>query len=672
MKLIQTLSFCLLLSLNWTAKAQNFDLGKVTLAELEEKQHPKDTAAVAAILFEKGKVNFEYSQDNGFTMITDVTTRIKIYKKEGYDWAVKKVGYSINSGAKEGISFSDAVTYNVVNGKIEKTKLKSDGVFDEKVNKYWAIKKISLPNVKEGSVIEYSYRKKSPRLSELTDWAFQTSIPVNYSEFKTYVPEYFVYTTNMRGYLMPKKTVETSQKTLSYFYKEAYEGGKSALQGSTSQEKLVFLETKTTYVAENVPALKEEAYVNNINNYTTSVGHELSSIHYPNQPFKNLSTNWESVARAIYENEDFGAELNKTDYFEETLRPVIAGLTSAEEKINAIFNHVKSTMTWNDYYGYSCIDGVKIAYKNKTGNTAEINLMLTAMLRFAGLEAHPVLVSTRDNGIALFPSRTAFNHVIASVEVAENLILLDATSKNSVPNVLPIRDLNWSGRLIRKDGTSTEVDLMPKVLSNDIVTMSYTIAPTGKISGKTQHTYTNHNALVYRNQVKNVTEDVYLEKFENENGKIEVTEYKRNNENELLLPVSEVVTFSADHLTDIIQDKIYLNPLLFFTYKENPFKQETRAFPIDYSFPFMDKFSVNLQIPEGYSVETMPASINLVLQDELGGFKFLTNVIGSTIQISAQHQIKSSIIGAEYYDALKEYYKKVIEKMNEKIVLKKA
>jgi hypothetical protein len=56
------------------------------------------------------------------------------------------------------------------------------------------------------------------------------------------------------------------------------------------------------------------------------------------------------------------------------------------------------------------------AYKDKTGNVAEINLMLTAMLRYAGLNANPVLVSTRSNGIAMFPNRTAFNYVIAAVE----------------------------------------------------------------------------------------------------------------------------------------------------------------------------------------------------------------------------------------------------------------
>ena len=107
-------------------------------------------------------------------------------------------------------------------------------------------------------------------------------------------------------------------------------------------------------------------------------------------------------------------------------------------------------MNWNNYYGINCNDGVRTAYKNNKGNVAEINLMLTAMLRYAGVEANPVLLSTRRNGIAMFPNRTAYNYVVAGVEVKDNVILLDATSKNAVVGLMPLRAVNWTGRIIRE------------------------------------------------------------------------------------------------------------------------------------------------------------------------------------------------------------------------------
>src|SRR6478609_6350508 len=99
---------------------QNFELGKVSIAELKEKQHPKDTSAVAAVLFKNGKTSFEYSRANGFVAITEVAMRIKIYKKEGSDWANFTLPYYVGYEKYNDdiVKFSNAVTYNLENGSI--------------------------------------------------------------------------------------------------------------------------------------------------------------------------------------------------------------------------------------------------------------------------------------------------------------------------------------------------------------------------------------------------------------------------------------------------------------------------------------------------------------------------------------------------------------------------
>ncbi len=68
------------------ANAQEFKLGKVTIAELQEKECPKDPSAPAAMLFKTATVYFE-----NLTTVTRVRTKIKIYKKEGYKWANEEI-----------------------------------------------------------------------------------------------------------------------------------------------------------------------------------------------------------------------------------------------------------------------------------------------------------------------------------------------------------------------------------------------------------------------------------------------------------------------------------------------------------------------------------------------------------------------------------------------------
>ncbi len=652
------------------AQAQQFELGKVSKAELEQKTHPTEPDAPAAILYENGTTYMDFDERNGFTLVTETDVRIKIYTKEGYSWANKSVPYYIALNPKENVSFSKAVTYNLVNGAIEKTKLKSEGEFDEQVNKFWARKKITMPNVKEGSVIEYRYVVTSPYTSSFPTWNFQNTIPVNFSTFVTKIPEYYTFKTNFRGSIFPTQQQTSQHKTYNYVSKEHTTNSYNVTSTSFNSGSFEYNEFITTYTARDMPSMKDENYVSNIKNYMSSIEHELSAVKYPNSPVKNYSTTWDDVVKTIYDSEDFGGELKKTGYFEDDIPALIAGMNGNAEKAAAIFNYVKQRMHWNEFTGYRCDDGVRKAYKDKVGNIAEINLMLTAMLRFAGITANPVLVSTRDNGVAIFPNRTAFNYVVCAVEDKNNIILLDATDKYSLPDILPVRALNWVGRLVRENGSSEQVDLMPKNNSKDVVTVLATLDNTGKLSGKIRDQYFDYNAFLYRVRNSGLAKDAYLEKLEKKLNGIEVDQYTAVSD-DFSKPVTESYAFSHNAASEIIGDKIYLDPLLFFTQKENPFKQDKREYPVDFVFPNQDKYMLTITLPDGYAVETMPAPTSVEMLENLGSFRFNITNSGKQIQIAATIDINQAVIGAEDYETLKSFYKAIIDKENEKIVLKK-
>src|SRR5690606_20421149 len=138
--------------------------------------------------------------------------------------------------------------------------------------------------------------------------------------------------------------------------------------------------------------------------------------------------------------------------YRKALRDIEDLKLSREEKLEQIFSHIREHMTWNGNSDILCETGVKQAYDSKLGNVADINLMLVSMLREGGFMANPVILSTRSNGYANHPSLDLFNYVIAAVETDKGTILLDATSKNAMPGILPTRAINIVGRLIKKEG----------------------------------------------------------------------------------------------------------------------------------------------------------------------------------------------------------------------------
>lgn len=651
--------------------SQEYELGKVTIAQLEEKYHPKDTSAVAAILFEKGKTSFNYEEMNGFSTTTEVLVKIKIYKKEGFEWANRKIRHYID-GKKETVSFSKGVTYNLVNGEIEKTKLKSSGEFTEKINNFWSETKIVMPNVKEGSIIEYAYIIKSPFISNFPEWSFQKNIPVNHSEYTTLIPEYFVYNTFTKGFSNIKVTRNSDNRKMpySYSYVDASRAGTAKSERVTTE--LQFVENSTNYIAEDVPALKEESFVNNIDNYSSSILHELSMTKYPNSPTKSYSSDWESVVKTIYDNEDFGGQLNKANFYEEDLNALLKDITTTEDKIITIFSYIKNRLNWNGYVGYYSDKGVKKAYQEKTGNTADINLLLVSMLNYAKLNASPILLSTRSNGIPIFPGRNGFNYVIAGVELSNgSVVLLDATNKNAVPNIIPENALNWFGRIVRKNGTSEMVDLYPKKGSLEAVSILAELKADGSISGKQRKQLTDYNAFRYRSRHANRNHDDYVQQLEKEHNFSAVENYEVANINDLSKPVIETYSFSGNSMTDIIDSKIYLPPMLFHQMDVNPFKSEQRSYPIDFSFPFKDSYNFSIKIPEGYVVESKPEALNLNMNQNMVSFRYSVSENLGTIQISCIVEVNSPIIESDYYPHLKELFNQIVLKQNEKIVLVK-
>jgi ribosomal protein L24 len=658
----------LLLILNFAiTNAQEFKLGKVSLAELEQKFHPKDSSAVAAILFKKGDVRFDYAPETGFQIITTVKSRIKVYKTEGYKYANFNVPYYLYNGSDANVKIENAVTYNLVNGKIEKTKLATDGIFVEKINQNYAQKKITMPNVKEGCVIEYEYATKSNNIGSLIDWRFQNAIPVNYSEFATAIPEYFDFRICQKGFFPIDIISSKEGRNISYTDPNRVQTGNSI---SYQNQNMSFTETIDKYSAKDLPAIKEEQFVNNMDNYIVGIDHELSSISYPQSTIKYFSTNWEAVVKTIYEYDSFGDELNKSGYFEQDVKTLLVNLKTPSEIIATLLNHVKNTVKWNNNAGYSCNEGVKAAYKNKTGNCAEINLMLTAMLRFAGLTANPVLISTRANGITVFPSRNAFNFVLAAVETPEGLVLLDATEKYSEPNILPLRDLNWVGRLIRKDATSVEVDLMPKTTALEIKTMVVALKPDGALEGQARYQHVNHAAMEFRKKFLAQDSNLYLEKLENKSGAIEISDYTRDNDKNLSEPIIEKFKFRQSRNVDFIAGRMYVKPMFFLNSSYNPFKQEQRLYPVDFGFPKQERYNISISIPAGFMVESVPASMNIAV-DKIGTFKFLITKTDTNIQVAITKDITTAIVSPDYYPDLKGFLQQIMDKQNEKIVFKK-
>ncbi|WP_316820661.1 DUF3857 domain-containing protein [Pedobacter gandavensis] len=638
---------------------KSFKFGKVDPNEFEIKPGGVDSAAAAIALFDVGRGWFEISpKTNSFVYVYERHTRYKVINKSAYDLANLEIQLYNNGGDKSTISGLEASTYNMENGKITAFKINKDGKFSEKQDKNYTIKKYTLPNVKEGSIIEFKYKVTSDFTFTLKPWYFQKDIPVLYSSYQVTIPEYLIYKMNGGGFIF----LNPSTKTKS----ESYH-----LSGSLINAQA----TEYSFFVENVPALKTEPYITTLHDYISKVQFELSATRFPNQLYKDITSTWPKIITSLKEEAKFGLFTAKRGYQKSLVQELIKDEKNPDSIVNILFNYVKNKVKWNGETSiYTDETNPKSVFEKKTGCSADINLSLYTLLKEANIPAYPVLLSTRSNGVHPgTPMITQFDNVIVAVPKGEGYQLLDAVSKNHIPGLIGYNNLNHEGFKIDLESmTGDWIPLEPLEMSRKQITYSLLLGEDHKLTGKRYSSFSNYEGLFFRkNYESSVNQDAFIKIFKEDKPGLGLKNYEIQNlddQKELLIEAMDV------EIEDNIEEAgnlIYFTPLLYDRTKENPFKLEDRKFPVDFGYPTEENYRFNLEFPAGYQLDKLPKNEKIKMADDSAIFSYLTAMEGNTLQISSKISIKKAVYTAEEYKELQEFFKNIVRKQAEQVVLKK-
>jgi len=628
--------------------AQEIEFGEVSKDELLETKCPIDSSANAMVLYKYRNTYFTINAAGG-QLVTEIHERIKIYNKNGFEYATKDINLFKSGSTREVLGKIRANTYNLEGDKIVETKLEKDQIFKNEQNFSFNEAKFTMPNVKEGSVIEYMYKITSPFFWSIDEFRFQSGIPIKRIEARLKTPESYIFKPTFKGYIS--------------FYPERDTSWDSGIK-----ENMVI----ESYNLNNVSALKEELFVDNINNYRAGVTYELKSYKDYYGVEKSFAKTWTDVAQSIGSSDDYKKQLDKTRSFDDILDPILAEANGKEEKMKLIFKYVKDNIKWNGNDGKYFQRGIKKSLKEKKGNAGDVNLTLVAMLRYADIDANPLVISTKDNAIPFFPTLDKLNYVLAYAVINEKTYFLDATQEFSDINLLPIRDYNWDGILIdnhKKVWRKIDIDKPKQAITQYQINAKLT--GDGELEGDFKSRLTGHQAYLFREGIKDQDMDAFITNREDDFNNIEISDYETKSTDTYEGNVNESFTFYQENGAEVLSDKIYFQPLMFMRTTENPFKLDKREYPIDFGFPFKDMYIVNVDIPEGYVLESQLTPFMARSPDGNIEFKYSVSVMNNKLRLSVIFDIKDAKYSAESYLILKEIFNQVISKEAEQVVLKR-
>jgi Domain of Unknown Function with PDB structure (DUF3857) len=619
-----------------------------------------DSNSNAVIIASVGSVQFVGNKYNGVSWIFTKKVRIKILDKKAFDAGTVYFSLSGLGNRKDQLDSLHATTYNLENGVVKESELKSQDVYNEKMNSWRNQVRFSMPDIKVGSIIEYSFSIISSRVASIPTWYFQNRYyPELYSKFEIGIPDIMRYLTIKYG----ADSLNTISPSDSY----------NTLHMGTINASTTF--HHHGWFMKDVPAFKEENFLVNPDDYLDKLDFEFAQF-YNGEDINSIPTTWK----------DAGADLNKDDYFgikinadnTSNLSNIVSRVCADNDNdLNAakkIYAYVRDNFTSENDDDIGVWDDLYDINKAKKGSAAELNMLLIGLLRQKGLYADPLILATRSYSHISqdFPVLDNCNYVLCLLRINSDTLLLDASDPNMGFGKIPLDCYNGLSEIIDKQYTDP-LYLYPNQI-NDPETTTVLLVDNANgpgESGSLENVAGYYHSADLRPSLK--TKDAIDELFKKiSNGydaNVQLSNFKIDSIDSIDYPLK--ISYDLNFKSGFDDDVIYFNPVLNKMYKENPFDMEDRKYPVEFSYPINKTYDLTMDIPNGYTVDELPKSVAVQLNSGEGQFIYQITKDAYTVQLHMQLWMFRATFPPDDYKSLREFFTMVVNKQNEQVVFKK-
>jgi len=618
-------------------------------------EFPADTSAAAVVLNEFAEAYVDNERDHN--LIFEYHTVIKILKTDGVKEADVEIDLRRDGHRVEVVRTTKASSYNLENGAMKETPMDPKSVRSVKVNDYWDQVKFAIPNVRVGSVVEIFYVTESPFFFNFKPWEFQSHIPKMKSEFWATIPGNYVYNITFKGYL-------PLSKNESGLVKECFTPG-GGDRADCSRYK---------WAMDNVPAFPTEEYMTARSNYIAQINFELSEIVYFDGRKDKFTKEWKDAEEELRASDRFGQQLRRgKSIVDGPIDALLANEVDPLVKAQKIYAFMQDWYSWDEMYGKYSELGIKKAFDQRKGNVGDINLSLVAALRYAGIDANPLVLSTRNNGlpIELHPVLSDFNYVIARVKIGDKDYLLDATDDFLPFGTIPERCLNGKGRLI-EDRSSQWYELKSATKYKKRSTLNMKLGTDGIVRGSWSRVYTGYDAVDTRKAIAAAgSKENYFKELKSAHPAIDFTGFEIDNPADLAKPVIVSLQLEWSCYDQPEVQNFLFNPFPFDRVKQNPFRSPERLFPVDFGASLERTTVLMLEYPQQYQPAELPAAVAIGLPNGAGRYVCEFKKEENKITVLTTLAISKPVFSAQEYHYLKELYAQIVANQQAELLFKK-
>lgn len=580
---------------------------------------------------------------DGYKMFSYIRTRIKILKQTGTGNGNIKIRY-YHGGEVEKIANLTAVTINYdAQGDKKMSPLSRKDIHYTKEDQYYSTITFSMPEVREGSIIELSYISERRYYKVVDYWYFQDDLPVLHSMF-----DY----TIMPGAVFSYRVLKSAELPIH-------------LKENKTEGRLIF-------TMDNLPGVPDEPFMDAKRDYLSRVELQMNSVGSGIDRQRFVGS-WPELTLELLRDENFGLAIQKKISGTEELINQAKMIADVKDRMNFVYRHVQQRLAWDGYIGIYTAEKLKSVWEKKQGSTAEINIILLNLLNAADVPASPLLVSDRSHGkvSTSHPFISQFSKVVAYVEAGGKTYYLDATGNQAKTELIPENLLNTQGYLVERKTSRFLTISDPSHFEKRNVGIAGKISANGILTGQVFVSDQDYARMRREPQVRQNTQafirDTYIDPY----AKVKVDSFVVRNLEHDSLSLDQLVNFELE--LEKTGDYFLLTPNIFGGIEKNPFLADNRYTEINFGCKKLVSFSESFEVDDGFIIEALPKPTALRTADTGLLVSRSTDLTadGKRIVVKLRFEINKTLYSAEEYDAVREFFKKMYSVLNDPIVLKK-
>ena len=283
------------------------------------------------------------------------------------------------------------------------------------------VRRLSLPNVRPGTLIDYSYTVEELKPFRANDffsaWRITTGLPVRRSRLMLDTPVSVVPRVVERNLNFKPVTVEANGRRV------------------------------VTWATQEVPKIEPELFAADSNDVMMTI-----QLGAPAR-WQDIGSWYAGLAQGRYA---------MTPAIEQKLTAVVAGSRTLEDTLKAIHRYVTADVRYvaislgmGGSQPRSAADVVATGY----GDCKDKATLFITLLAKLGIEANPVLLSAGGKVERGLPTIAQFNHAIAAVERPGGRLFVDLTAAGVPWGALPGPDQGQFALVVHPDGRTEETTL---------------------------------------------------------------------------------------------------------------------------------------------------------------------------------------------------------------------